>query len=70
MVSEMIWTKSQRSMAGDNNCVEVALGTSCTFVRDSKNLSGENLTFTRETWSSFIASVKRGDFVESSPQSS
>ncbi|WKU03386.1 DUF397 domain-containing protein [Micromonospora sp. HUAS LYJ1] len=62
VVSELIWKKSSRSMAGDNNCVEVSPSTECTAVRDSKNPAAGHLRFTGSAWGSFVSAIKSGVF--------
>lgn len=44
------------------NCVEVAAGADAVAVRDSKDLDGPVLSFTRDEWSAFLAGVKAGEF--------
>ncbi|MEZ0069113.1 hypothetical protein ABIA32_005156 [Streptacidiphilus sp. MAP12-20] len=52
------WRKS--SYSGANACVEVARPGAAVFVRDSKDLSGPSLGFSREAWQSFLAEVGTG----------
>ncbi|MCW3843555.1 DUF397 domain-containing protein [Micromonospora yasonensis] len=53
-----IWRKSTRS--GNGECVEVADNlTGVVGVRDSKDPTGPILTFTPQTWRTFIAHTKR-----------
>lgn len=52
------WTRSSRCTPG-NNCVELRLGRDAVGVRDSKNVDGEVLTFTRVRWISFLGRVVR-----------
>ncbi|WP_433458456.1 DUF397 domain-containing protein [Micromonospora sp. CA-248212] len=61
-MSEWIWKKSSRSMAGDNNCVEVSSGPAFVKVRDSKNPMAGRLNFTETVWKSFVSAIKRGAF--------
>ena len=53
------WRKSSRSN-GAQVCIEVAWSqdTTVTGVRDSKQPGGPTLTLSRNTWMSFIGSVK------------
>ena len=46
------WHKSSYSSAS-GQCVEVAV-----VVRDSKNLAGPELVFTRQAWAAFVEGVK------------
>jgi hypothetical protein len=59
------WKKSSRSMAGDNNCVEVALApdsNSLVAVRNSRDPEGGILYFTLDEWRAFASGVKDGEF--------
>ncbi|MEU0843917.1 DUF397 domain-containing protein [Streptomyces sp. NPDC005962] len=55
-----VWFKSSYSDQGGGNCVEVADCKTKVGVRDSKNTEGPALTLPRETFLSFIDSVKSG----------
>ncbi|WP_091652851.1 DUF397 domain-containing protein [Micromonospora pallida] len=49
------WRKSTRSGDNNGNCVEVATNLpGIVAVRDSKDPTGPNLTFTHEAWSAFV----------------
>ncbi|MEU7975205.1 DUF397 domain-containing protein [Micromonospora sp. NPDC049089] len=61
-MSELNWKKSSRSMAGDNNCVEVSPNSAFVKVRDSKNPMAGGLNFTESGWKSFVSAIKRGGF--------
>jgi hypothetical protein len=52
------WRKS--SYSGANACVEVARPGGAVLVRDSKDLAGPSLAFSREAWQSFLAEVATG----------
>ncbi|SDL20657.1 protein of unknown function [Lentzea albidocapillata subsp. violacea] len=55
----VVWRKSSRSNSGGNgDCVEVSLGSSTAFVRDSKNKPS---TIAVPGWDAFLDAVKRGD---------
>jgi hypothetical protein len=57
-----MFRKSRRS-GQDGNCVEVADNLShLVAVRDSKDRTGETLTFTTNAWSVFISDIKSGAF--------
>ncbi|MBQ1016380.1 DUF397 domain-containing protein [Micromonospora sp. D93] len=53
-----VWRKSSYSDNNGGACVEVAVVNGGIAVRDSKDLSGSNLRFTRGTWTSFIRSIR------------
>jgi hypothetical protein len=56
------WRKSHRSDAGDN-CVQVAFAADGSVgVRDSKNPTGDVLTFTPTAWETFTGAVRDGEF--------
>ena len=46
----------------DGSCVEVARERDDILMRDSKNVDGPSLRFTREQWRSFRAGIVAGDF--------
>ncbi|RJL24111.1 DUF397 domain-containing protein [Bailinhaonella thermotolerans] len=61
-ISAATWRRSLRSMA-NGNCVEVAdLGRDHVGVRDSKDVNGPALVFSKKSWAEFAGSVKRGQF--------
>ncbi len=61
-LSDVRWSKSSWSGAG-NNCVEVAdLPNGGRAVRDSKHPDGGHLTFTATEFAAFVAGVKSGKF--------
>lgn len=53
------WRKSTRSTDNGGDCVEVAAFPHTIAVRDSKDPRGPHLTFTRDTWRTFAAELKR-----------
>ena len=56
-----VFRKSRRS--GDNGCVEVATNLAdIVAVRDSKDLHGPALVFTRDEWTAFVGGVRDGEF--------
>ncbi len=58
-----VWRKSSRSGANGGQCVEVAVNLpGIVAVRDSKNPGGAVLAFASGEWSTFLGSVKRGEF--------
>jgi flagellar biosynthesis regulator FlaF len=59
-ISSAVWRKSTRSQT-NGQCVEVADLFEAVAVRDSKDLSGPALTFTRRAWAAFIEGVKDGE---------
>ena len=61
-LSDVRWSKSSWSGAG-NNCIEVAdLDGGARAVRDSKNPDGGHLMFSAASWAAFTAGVKSGEF--------
>jgi hypothetical protein len=56
----LAWRKSSHS--NDGGCVEVATRGSKVFVRDSKERTGAVLEFASHEWTSFLASVRKGEF--------
>ncbi|GAA1953672.1 DUF397 domain-containing protein [Amycolatopsis minnesotensis] len=55
----MTWVKSSYSgTSPESECVEVALGTQVTAVRDSKAPSAGNLLVPGESWHAFLAQWK------------
>ncbi|WP_221357120.1 DUF397 domain-containing protein [Streptomyces beigongshangae] len=55
----LTWFKSTHSGDEGGECVEVAVDRAAIRVRDSKELSGPQLAFTRDAWSGFVAAVGR-----------
>ncbi|MGG2462564.1 DUF397 domain-containing protein [Streptomyces sp. RGM 3693] len=56
------WYKSSYSGGNQGNCLEVARGHADIPVRDSKRPTGPALTFSPESWSVFVSTVRRGEF--------
>lgn len=59
-VSELpvgVWRKSSHS-GGGNDCVEIAMASAATVVRDSKNPAGPRLSFGAVNWTAFVNSAK------------
>lgn len=58
------WRKSSRSGSSGSgaSCVEVGASTAAIAVRDTKHVTGPVLTAARGEWTSFLASVKSGEF--------
>ena len=54
------WRKS--SFSGNNGCVETTESPEVVWVRDSKDLGGPVLAFTRHEWTAFLAGVRAGEF--------
>ncbi|MBC3989917.1 DUF397 domain-containing protein [Streptomyces sp. AC563] len=64
MTPEPHWTKSSYSSNG-GDCVEIATNLAAygtVPVRDSKDPDGPTLIFGTSAWSTFVASVRSGDF--------
>ncbi|KJS52266.1 regulatory protein [Streptomyces rubellomurinus subsp. indigoferus] len=61
-LSRATWRKSRFS-ANQGNCIEVADGlTNVVPVRDSKDPNGPALVFPADAWTTFITSIKTGEF--------
>ncbi|WP_229399005.1 DUF397 domain-containing protein [Micromonospora okii] len=61
-LTQATWFKSSKSGPNCDNCVEVAYVTDAVGVRDSKDKSGPNLTFTPVDWHAFVAGARNGMF--------
>lgn len=59
--ARVTWRKSTRSN-GSGNCVEMADFGGRVGVRDSKNVAAGVLVFAPVQWSTFVASIKGGQF--------
>ncbi|MFI9359596.1 DUF397 domain-containing protein [Kitasatospora sp. NPDC053057] len=55
MSSGLTWFKSSHSGTEGGACVEIALTPAAVHVRDSKDKTGPDLTFTPAAWADFIA---------------
>lgn len=55
------WKKSSRS-ADTGNCVEVAVTTEATGVRDTKDRAAGHFTVAPRQWQSFLNQIKNGRF--------
>ena len=61
-VAGAIWHKSSYSGSNGGGCIDVADNLpAIVAVRDSKDLQGPNLTFSRDEWRAFTTSIKRGE---------
>nr|BFD94367.1 DUF397 domain-containing protein [Kitasatospora sp. Xyl93] len=54
MSTELVWFKSSHSGTEGGACIEVAHTPGTVHVRDSKDKTGPQLTFTAEAWADFI----------------
>jgi Domain of unknown function (DUF397) len=61
LTSEPKWRKSTYSNAG-NQCVEIGWIGATIAVRDSKNPTGDHLTFGITQWRAFLTSIKNGTY--------
>jgi hypothetical protein len=59
--SEITWHKSTAS-GGQGNCVQVAVVGGSILVRNSQDLLGPVLSFTRQEWAAFLEDVTNGKF--------
>lgn len=59
-MNNLNWRKSSRSGSGANNCVELAIGESATYIRDTKDRDGGTLCVNQRSWAGFLARVKTG----------
>lgn len=59
-VTGAVWRKSSYSGGNGGTCVEVATAGLAVAVRDSKDLDGPSLAFTRDEWAAFAEQVKAG----------
>jgi hypothetical protein len=59
------WQKSRATVRVGTDCLEVTSIQEHVWVRDSKNPLGPVLGFSRESWSAFLAGVRRDEFTRS-----
>jgi hypothetical protein len=59
--ASVTWRKSSRS-GTSGACVEIAEMTAAVGMRDSKDVTGPVLVFSRATFAGFIAGVQAGEF--------
>ncbi|MGI8309436.1 DUF397 domain-containing protein [Saccharopolyspora hattusasensis] len=58
----MNWRKSSRSGSGPRQCVELAIGESATYIRDTKDRDGGTLCVNQHSWAGFLGGLKAGRF--------
>ncbi|RFU40846.1 DUF397 domain-containing protein [Actinomadura logoneensis] len=58
--SILTWRKSTHSTPNGSDCVEVAALIRTTFVRDSKDPGGPNLSVSSTDWRAFMTAIKEG----------
>lgn len=58
---DLNWRKARRSMNA-GNCTEVAVADGIVAVRDSKDSDGLVLRYPVDSWRSFLAAARMGDF--------
>ncbi|MDA3628652.1 DUF397 domain-containing protein [Saccharopolyspora sp. WRP15-2] len=63
MISAKIgpWRKSSRSTQ-QSACVELAIGESATYIRDTKDRDGGTLRVQQTAWAGFLGELKAGRF--------
>ena len=59
-MSELVWRKSKHSERYD--CVEVALTSEFTAVRDSKDRAGGHFAVSRSQWQTFLSHLCSGRY--------
>lgn len=60
-LNSAVWRKSSYSGGSGGDCLEVATNfPGLVPVRDSKNPAGPRLVLRAETWSAFVADLRRG----------
>lgn len=62
LFADTSWSKSSYS-AADNECVEVAVSPGVVGVRDSKDLSGPVLVFSRDAFADLTNAVCAGELI-------
>jgi hypothetical protein len=55
----LIWRKRCNSSA----CVEVAVGATAVYVRESTNPDGPRLVFTPQAWAAFVSEIRSTGFL-------
>jgi hypothetical protein len=55
------WRKSSYSSTSAN-CVEVCTDEATVAVRDSKDITGPEITVSGDAWSAFVTGIKHGEF--------
>jgi hypothetical protein len=58
--TNITWRKSRTS--GGGNCVEVAFADESVLVRNSRDLLGSVLSFSRQEWMAFLEGASKGEF--------
>jgi uncharacterized protein DUF397 len=60
-LADAVWRKSSRSNGDGNVCVEIALLSEATAIRDSKNPTGGTLVVPAAGWATFrLAALRAG----------
>jgi hypothetical protein len=65
MMPEKIWLKSSFS---NSSCVEVCIRSNAVLLRDSKNPSGQVISFSHPEWFAFLKGARSGEFEIPEPQ--
>jgi hypothetical protein len=60
-MNDLVWRKSTRT-GTTGNCVEVAMTSEVTAVRDSKNPDGGRFAVSAARWRSFLSQLKAGRY--------
>jgi hypothetical protein len=55
-ITSVVWRKSMASGDDESACVEVAVLPGQVLVRDSKDVTGPQLSFARPLWQAFVRS--------------
>ncbi|MEV0439256.1 DUF397 domain-containing protein [Streptomyces spectabilis] len=58
--TELAWFKSSYSSGQGDDCVEVATCPHAVHVRDSKDMSGPQLTLSPTAWAAFTGQIQGG----------
>lgn len=56
-MDHLTWKKSSRSGPNGGECVEVAVGKSSIYVRDSKDPNGPKIALSGQAWARFIIRI-------------